>query len=147
MLTLIVEKRVNKRGQGLEVSTIILIVLGVILLVFLVLGFSLGWANLWNKIGIFGGGASINDVVAACNLAVTSNNVYGYCEDFKRVKVGSQTEYVNCQDDRVQTGLDTTSTKPTCQGNSDEKFCQKLITDKQASATNKIKINNLDCPH
>ena len=55
--------RLNNKGQDLSIGTLILIVLGIVVLVLLILGFSMGWGNLWQKIDIFGGTASINDVV------------------------------------------------------------------------------------
>jgi len=90
----------NKKGQDLSIGTLILIVLGVIVLVLLVLGFSIGWSNLFEKINIFSG-SSLGDVRTACNLAITSQNTYDYCQNFKKIKVNSQTEYVNCQDTRI----------------------------------------------
>ena len=99
----------NKRGQDLSIGTLILIVLGIIVLVLLILGFSIGWGNLWEKINIFGGGSSIGDVVTACNLAITSQNTYDFCQNFRKIKVDSKTEYVNCEDDRVQSGLQGTN--------------------------------------
>ena len=56
------EKRLNKKGQDLSIGTLILIVLGIVVLVLLILGFTLGWGNLWDRINIFGGGASVGDV-------------------------------------------------------------------------------------
>jgi hypothetical protein len=97
--------KINKRGQDLSIGTLILIVLGVIVLVLLILGFSIGWSNLWEKINIFGGGSSIGDVATACSLAATSNNKFDYCENFRKIKVDGNTEYVNCQDPRIN--LDT----------------------------------------
>jgi hypothetical protein len=96
----------NKRGQDLSIGTLILIVLGIVVLVLLILGFSMGWGNLWEKINIFGGGgSSIETVISACNLAITSNSHYSYCEDFKKIKIDGKTEYVNCQDGRIQPSL------------------------------------------
>jgi len=95
----------NKRGQGLEVSTLILIVLGVIILVLLVLGFSMGWGNLWEKVNIFQGGSSIESVIQGCKVAVSSASTYTYCSDFKKITVNGKIEYVNCEDTRVNSGL------------------------------------------
>lgn len=77
----------NKKGQDLSIGTLILIVLGIVVLVILVLGFSLGWENLWNKINIFGGTSSVGDVVTACRLAITSQDKYTYCQKSWSVKV------------------------------------------------------------
>ncbi len=101
------EKRVNKRGQDLSIGTLILIVLGIIVLVLLILGFSMGWSNLWEKINIFQGGNSLSTVAAACNTAVASSDKISYCTDFKKIKVNGKTEYVNCEDDRVLVGVET----------------------------------------
>ena len=96
----------NKKGQDLSIGTLILIVLGIVVLVLLILGFSLGWENLWEKINIFGGGSSIGEVVTRCNLDVNTQNTYDYCQDFKKVKIEGKTEYLNCQDNRLN--LDST---------------------------------------
>ncbi len=101
------KNKVNKKGQDLSIGTLILIVLGIVVLVLLVLGFSMGWENLWEKINIFGGGSSIGTVASACELAAQQDNKYGYCQEFKRVKVGQTNEYVNCQDTRLQSSIDT----------------------------------------
>lgn len=97
----------NKKGQDLSIGTLILIVLGIIVLVLLILGFSLGWSNLWEKINIFKGSSSIGDIANACKIAVTSQDVYSYCQDFKKIKVNGQTEYINCLDSRVVTSLES----------------------------------------
>lgn len=135
----------DRKGQDLSIGTLILIVLGIIVLVLLILGFSLGWSNLWSRINIFGGGASINDVVAACNLAVTSNNVYGYCEDFKKIKSGSEVEYVNCLDERVDSSLQTKITN--CPDNYKDKTISSITYCNKIKETFKgtVKINNIDC--
>jgi len=98
--------KLNKRGQDLSIGTLILIVLGIVVLVLLILGFSMGWENLWEKINIFGGGSSISTVVTACDGAALQNNEYGYCQDFKKVKVDGKTQYMNCEDTRIQNSLD-----------------------------------------
>ncbi|MFH1425151.1 MAG: hypothetical protein ABIG28_00260 [archaeon] len=71
---------VNKKAQDLSIGTLILIVLGIIVLVLLILGFSMGWSNLWEKIGIFGGSSSVGDVGTACKLAITSQDTYTFCQ-------------------------------------------------------------------
>ena len=63
----------NKRGQELSIGTTILIALGIILLVLLVLGFSIGWENLFSKIGIFQG-SDLSAMVAAFKGAVASES-------------------------------------------------------------------------
>jgi hypothetical protein len=134
---------VNKKAQDLSIGTLILIVLGIIVLVLLILGFSMGWGNLWDKINIFGGGSSIGDVSTSCNLAVSNGNagLYDYCQNFRKVKVNGQTEYVNCQDNRLQlTG------SLNC-GDTDyaKEQCKKLSSEQGSKYDDTIKVNNVAC--
>jgi len=86
----------NKRGQDLSIGTLILIVLGIVVLVLLILGFSIGWKDLFAKIGILSGGSNLETVVQACNLHASSKAVSSYCE-FKQLTINSKTVWVNCE--------------------------------------------------
>ena len=107
----------EKRGQELSIGTLVLIVLGIIVLVLLVLGFSMGWQNLFSKIGIYQG-SDISSMVAACKVAVASQSSVSYCE-FKSVRIGNERKEINCEyveDDNLDDELD----------------CVKSITDQYA---------------
>lgn len=65
----------NKKGQGLPTSTIILLILGVVVLVILVLGFTIGW----NKILPFISTNNVDTIVNQCQASCSTNDVYGYC--------------------------------------------------------------------
>ena len=95
----------KKKGQEMSVATLVLIVIGIVILVMLILGFSMGWQNLWGKINIFGGGSNVETVVQACKLAATSESTFSYCSEFKKVTIDSKTQYINCEAKAV-TGLD-----------------------------------------
>jgi hypothetical protein len=125
----------NKRGQGLEVSTLILIVLGVIILVLLVLGFSMGWGNLWEKVNIFQGGSSIESVIQGCKVAVSSASTYSYCNDFKKITVNGKIEYVNCEDARVIGSLGGSTLSCTDSAKIIEEQCIKLANAAPVSKT------------
>ena len=146
----------NKKAQDLSIGTLILIVLGIIVLVLLILGFSYGWSNLWEKINIFGGKTSISDVVTNCNLAVTSNAVYTYCNEFKQVTIDNKKEYVNCEDPRVASGI---TTKIDCINIENTNYgsvtpaqdkCYNLIDSETANkdkkdVCEKVRVNNKFC--
>lgn len=137
----------NKKAQDLSIGTLILIVLGIIVLVLLILGFSMGWGNLWEKINIFGGGgSSIESVISACNLAVTSNSKYSYCDNFQKIKINGKTEYLNCQDSRVEPNLNG---KLTCDGKtaaqSAADYCSSTLLE-QPNFDKTIKVNGAVCP-
>ncbi|MBS3080809.1 hypothetical protein J4221_05030 [Candidatus Pacearchaeota archaeon] len=70
----------NKRGLELAVSTLIAIVLGILVLIALLYGFSIGWENFWNKItGYSGGKDNVQAVIQACTTACDVKNEYDYC--------------------------------------------------------------------
>ena len=93
---------VNKRGQDLSIGTLILIVLGIIVLVLLILGFSMGWSNLWDKINIFGGTSGVGDIVLACKLASTSQDTYTLCN--KEFKIDKEIDTFDKADGQAKDG-------------------------------------------
>ncbi|NPE29607.1 hypothetical protein HNV12_16930 [Methanococcoides sp. SA1] len=73
-------KRMNKRGQEMTLGTIIAIVLGIAVLVFLIFGFSQGWNNLWERVTAFGGGdENVGTIVQACALSCSTGDDHGFC--------------------------------------------------------------------
>jgi hypothetical protein len=68
----------DKRGQGLSTSTIILLILGVVILVILVLGFVLGWGKIapWIKQE-----NNIDTVTQSCSTACTMERRYDFCQN------------------------------------------------------------------
>lgn len=84
----------NKRGQGLSVNAIILIVLGIAVLAFLILGFAMGW----QKILPFIGGDTVDSVVDSCNTACLAGQQYNFCARGMTLKVDGKliAENVSC---------------------------------------------------
>jgi hypothetical protein len=80
----------NKRGQQMTLGTIIAIVLGIAVLVFLIFGFSTGWSNLWDRVTAFGGSANVDTIVQACALKCSTEDKYGFCEESRTVKYGKE---------------------------------------------------------
>jgi len=101
----------NKKGQQMTLGTIIAIVLGIAVLVFLIFGFSTGWNNMWSKITELGGGSvNVDDVVRGCEVACASQSKNAYCDKERTVKYGKTVEAWN------GTGLsNVTSSVGTCQ--------------------------------
>ena len=73
----------NKKAQGMSVTTIILIVLGLIVLVILILGFSLGWANLKEYIAP---SSNVDSIVQQCSIACSTNQKYAFCTEKRDLK-------------------------------------------------------------
>ena len=76
----------NKRGQEMTLGTIIAIVLGLVVLIFLIYGFSTGWSNFWERITGYSGGSNVDTIRSACTLACSSQRQYDYCEEDRNVK-------------------------------------------------------------
>lgn len=130
---------VNKKGQEMSVTTLILIVMGVVLLVLLVLGFSMGWTNLWAKINIFQGGTTLDSAVQACKISVSSDASASFCE-FKLVTIDGVKQYVNCQDSSIASKLDKNLG---CSPDADKVFCQSL--DQSVAKYQDTKVNSKTC--
>ncbi len=82
-------KRMDKAGQQMTLGTIIAIVLGIAVLVFLIFGFSSGWNNLWDKVTAFGGGdVNIDTIEQACALACSTQSSSSYCNQARIIKFG-----------------------------------------------------------
>lgn len=65
----------TKRGQGLPISTIILLILGIVILVFLIIGFTIGWSTFSSYFSK----NNVKDVVSNCEIACSINSQYDYC--------------------------------------------------------------------
>lgn len=74
----------NKRGQGMSTSTIVLLIIGVVILVVLVIGFTKGWSSIlpWIKDN------NIDSVKKSCDIACSTNSQYEFCSIKRDVKDG-----------------------------------------------------------
>lgn len=79
----------NKRGSSMATSTIVLLVIGVVILVVLVLGFSRGWSSFapWLSSN------NVDTVQKACSVACSTNSVYGFCNNERIVKDGENPSF------------------------------------------------------
>ena len=93
-------KRVNnvpflkdRRGQGLSVNAIILILLGVVVLVILILGFTMGWSRVLPFINT----NNIQNVANSCEAACITESQYDFCSAAREVKDGTNDAFTsNC---------------------------------------------------
>ena len=134
----------NKRGQGMSTNTIILLILGIIVLVVLILGFTMGW----QKIAPWLSGNNVDTISTACDVSCATNSQYDYCfakrdlkaEDAKLKDVtcnylaNNQTKYgiskcsaISC-DAVIVNAFVATDLPNYCSGN-DGKTIQSLIGD------------------
>ena len=78
-----IKERMNKKAQGLSVNAIILIVLGVIILVMLIVGFTIGW----KKILPFLSQDKVDTIAQQCEIACSTSSVYDYCQKQRTVTI------------------------------------------------------------
>jgi hypothetical protein len=72
----------NKRGQGLSTTAIILIILGVIILVVLIIGFTMGWEN----IAFWVPSDNVDTISSQCSIACTTQSTYDFCTRTRELK-------------------------------------------------------------
>ena len=82
----------NKRGQGLSTNAIILIILGIIVLVILILGFTIGW----NRFLPFISSNNVENIKTACSIACSTNSIYDFCSQERVLKAGGEEVTATC---------------------------------------------------
>ena len=81
-----------KKGQGLSVNAIILIVLGVIILVVLVIGFTVGWSVIFPWLPT----NNVKTIVQNCNAACVTNSKFDFCSSMRDLKDGKTEITTSC---------------------------------------------------
>ena len=79
---------VNKRGQGLSINALILIVLGIFILITLIAGFTLGWSQLKSYLGFSGN--NVDTIVDQCKSACDLEQQYAFCTQERILKIDNQ---------------------------------------------------------
>lgn len=74
----------NRRGQGLSTNAIIMIILGVVVLIVLILGFTMGWG----KILPFLSTNNVDTIKNSCGIACSTNSAFDYCSVEREVRDG-----------------------------------------------------------
>ncbi|HLC53493.1 MAG TPA: hypothetical protein VJK03_03030 [Candidatus Nanoarchaeia archaeon] len=104
--------RFNKRGQELSVNTLILIIIGVLILVFLIIGFTIGWKKIFPFLTP---GNNIKDLVDKCSLACNTNARYDFCTAKRDVRVDEPLPALEQSEIwKKKTKKDKTEFKATC---------------------------------
>jgi len=84
----------DKRAQGMSITTIILIILGLIVLVVLIVGFTAGWTNIKEFIAPSN---NVDKIVQQCSIACSTNQKFAFCSEKRELKsVDEKLEDVTC---------------------------------------------------
>ena len=91
----------NKKAQGMSTTTIVLLVLGLIILVVLILGFTMGWQKFapWLV-----SSNNIDNIKTACSVSCSTGGTYDFCSLQRDVDDGVKDEFPST--------CDLLSTKP-----------------------------------
>jgi hypothetical protein len=81
---------INKKAQGMSISTIILLILGLVVLVVLILGFIMGWDKIapWlvQK-------TNLDTLQQSCGVACSTGAQYDFCSVKRDVKDGENDKF------------------------------------------------------
>ena len=109
----------NKKGAQLAIGTIIMIILGLVVLVVVIYGFTVGWGNVTDKLfGITGGDVNVQSVIQSCELSCSIGSSYDFCTRERDVvfEEGGDSEKMTCRTLSFKgIGLDTCD-KVSCPG-------------------------------
>ena len=127
----------NKKGAEMTIGTIIVIILALVVLVFLIFGFTTGWSNLWQKIINIGSQSNVQTHVQACQIACTTQSVYDYCKSRKvRFEGAKEPETLSCKQLEARgVGLSCSgigACPKSCQGT--PTACAKIILEEDCGA-------------
>ena len=86
----------EKKGD-MTIGTLIAIILGLVVLVLLIVGFTGGWNNFMDKLNLRGNADStLSDVESACTLACSVDSVADYCSVKQTLKNGGESVQMSC---------------------------------------------------
>lgn len=139
----------NKKAQGLSVNTIILIIIGLIVLVVLILGFTMGWKNIKDWIIPSNNVKAISD---QCKIACATDQKYDYCFLKRELKAEEETlEDVSCYslaEKKAVYGIEKCSSI-VCGISADETSAETACDDKEEGAElwylEGAKVNKIVC--
>ncbi len=77
---------VDKKGQQMTLGTIIAIVLGIVVLVFLIFGFSTGWSSMWDRVTGQTTGSNVKLVIADCANDCKMEEQSSWCNEKKSLR-------------------------------------------------------------
>ena len=127
------KKEMNKKAQeGVTIGTLILIVLGIVVLVTIIIGFTTGFGFITDKFEI-APGQNLEAVAQSCKISAETDLKIDYCT-FKEISVDGKDQFVNCEDQRVQIAIkdDIDNKVRDCNGlDNKTSYCaNKVIPDK-----------------
>lgn len=85
----------GKRGQGLPITTLILIIIGIVVAVVIIIGFTVGWDAIFGKVPIVTP-STLTAKIKACEIVAENDLNVDYCNKFDEVEISGKKQAVNC---------------------------------------------------
>jgi len=130
----------DRKGQNLTIGTLILIILGIVVLVLLIIGFTVGWDFIIDKFRV-APGQTLEAVAQSCKFSANNDFKTDYC-GFKEVKIEGKNQFISCEDQRVQNAIGGDINIPTT-------FCENFDKEQAYCIRNALKegvlVNNARC--
>lgn len=132
----------GKRGQeGVTVTTLVVIVVGIIVAVLLIVGASGGFKYVFEKFRI-APGQSLEAKTQACIIAAKNTLRADYCDEFQKVTISGEAQYANCEHPTVENNVQTEVTPLPCIGRTKDEAvknqCATLIRGGKADAKTQV---------
>ena len=80
---------INKRGQGMSINTVIILILAIVVLVVLILGFTMGWG----KLTPFLSKSNVQDIAGICQTACATQGTYDFCHVNRELRDKEKNEF------------------------------------------------------
>jgi len=112
----------SKKGQGLPISTLILMIIGGVVLISVIIGFTTGWGYIFGKLGMLPD--DLTTAALACSNYASPDLKLSYCE-YRELRIEGKKGYYNCdaiRDAVVKVTPDIEWTKLGC-NNLAKEFC------------------------
>ena len=103
----------DKKGMELSITTIILLVLGILVLIGLILAVSMGWDNFKTQIGAILG-SDVAQARKTCDVQCSLDNSYDYCCGEKEVN----DDLLTCSDSLLDVDCEIDCSVVSCGGSS-----------------------------
>lgn len=144
------DKMLNKRGAEMSVNTLILIVIGVLILVLLILGLTIGWNKIFPFINPPNNVKTLSD---QCSYSCDTQARYDYCISKRDVKIESAITIQNTLDSsgNFVFGQTQGKFKASCselsllEGQLDIKACPGIQCDPATSVYSSLAFAKLSC--
>jgi len=80
------KKGFNRKGLQMAISTVVVMILGIVVLTFLVMFFTMGAGGFLEAVKGYFSYSNVDSVVSSCDIFVDSGQVNSYCCDSREVK-------------------------------------------------------------